>query len=82
MLHDRVLAVLAAVASQALHVRGEAVPAALRRFLAEIRAIFPPVTGRRRLGDDCERLAQAFGRCCEEGEATFSAGPVPKRSPR
>ena len=82
LLHDRVLAVLAAVASQALHVRGESAPAALRRFLAEIRAIFPPVTGRRRLGDDCERLAQAFGRCCDEGEATFSAGPVPKRSSR
>ena len=81
-LHDRVLAVLAAIASQALHVRGEAVPAALSRFLAEIRAIFPPVTGRRRLGDDCERLARAFGRCCEEGEATFGVGPVPKRSPR
>jgi len=82
LLHDRVMAVMAAVASQALYVRGEAVPAALRRFLAEIRAIFPPVTGRRRLGDDCERLAQAFGRCCDEGEASFGVGPVPKRSPR
>ena len=82
LLHDRVMAVLAAVASQALHVRGTPVPAALRRFLTEVRTIFPPVTERRRLGDGCERLAAAFGRCCDEGEAAFGVGPVPKRSPR
>ena len=82
LLHDRVLAVLAAVASQALHVRGEPVPPGLRRFLAEVRMIFPPVTERRRLGDDCERLAAAFARCCDEGEASFGVGPVPKRSLR
>lgn len=82
LLHDRVLAVLAAVASQALHVRGDPVPAGLRRLLAEVRAIFPPVTERRRLGDGCERLAAAFGRCCDEGDASFGVGPVPKRSPR
>ena len=82
VLHDRVLAVLTAIASQALFVRGAPVPPMLRRFLEEVRTIFAPVTGRRRLGDDCERLAQAFSRCCDEGEATFGARPVPKRSPR
>ena len=81
-LHDRVLAVLAAVASQALHVRGVPLPPGLRRLLTEIREIFPPVTGRRRLGDDCERLAQAFSRCCDEGEAAFGAVPVPRRAPQ
>ena len=78
LLHDRVLAVLAAVASQALHVRGGPVPPGLRRFLMEVREIFPPETERRRLGDDCERLAQAFTRCCEEGESTFGAGAMPR----
>ena len=78
LLHDRFMAVLAAVASQALHVRGESGPPRLCRFLAEVRAIFPPVTARRRLGDDCARLAEAFRRCCEEGEPAFGTGSIPK----
>ena len=82
LLHDRVMAVLAAVASQALQVRGEPVPPGLRRFLEEVRAIFPPVSERRRLGDGCDRLAAAFCRCCDEGEASFGVGPVPKRARR
>ena len=82
LLHDRVMAVLAAVASQALHVRGAPAPPRLRRFLEEVRSSFPPVTRRRRLGDDCELLARAFTRCCDEGEATFGLGPVPRKAPR
>ncbi len=82
VLHDRVLAVLAAVASQALYVRGEPTPPGLRRVLDEVRSIFPPVTERRRLGDGCAQLAAAFTRCADEGEASFGTDPVPKRSPR
>ena len=82
LLHDRVMAVLAAVASQALHLRARPVPRGLRRFLEGVRTIFPPVTERRRLGGDCERLARAFARCCDEGEASFGLGQVPKTAPR
>lgn len=57
---ERTLAVLAALASQALHVVGQAPPPALAVFLDEIRAAFPPVEASRQLGSDGERLAAAF----------------------
>ncbi len=57
---DRTLAVLAALASQALHVAGQDPPAALAVFLGEVRAAFPPVVAPRRLGIDAERLAATF----------------------
>ena len=57
---DRVFAVLAALASQALHVAGQAPPPALGPFLDEVRAAFPPIETPRRLGPDAERLAAAF----------------------
>jgi histidine ammonia-lyase len=57
---DRVLAVLAALASQALHVAGQPPPPALGPFLNEVRGLFPPIEAPRRLGPDAERLAAAF----------------------
>ena len=59
---ERTLAVLAAVASQALHVAGQRPPPALAPFLEEIRAAFPPIEAPRALGSDAERLASAFSR--------------------
>lgn len=40
---DAALAILAAVASQALHVTGNPVPAPLRALLEEVRSLMPPV---------------------------------------
>jgi histidine ammonia-lyase len=57
---DRVLAVLAALASQALHVAGQSPPPALAPFLNEVRRSFPTVETPRALGPDAERLAAAF----------------------
>jgi histidine ammonia-lyase len=55
------LALLAAVASQALHITGRPAPPALGDLLSLIRATFPPVLdNRRRLGLDAGRLAAAF----------------------
>lgn len=59
---DRVVAVLAALASQALHVAAQSPPLALAPFLDEVRASFPPIETPRQLGSDAERLAAAFGR--------------------
>jgi histidine ammonia-lyase len=59
---DASLAVLAALASQALHVAGHEPPPNLRSFVDEIRAAFPPVGRPRPLGDDCQRLTDAFAR--------------------
>jgi histidine ammonia-lyase len=59
---DRVLAVLAILTSQALHVAGRSPPPALGSFLDEVRASFPPIEAPRRLGPDAERLASAFTR--------------------
>jgi len=57
---DRVLAVLAALASQALHVAGQPPPPALGPFLNEVRGSFPPIEAPRPLGPDAERLWAAF----------------------
>ena len=54
------LSVLAAVAMQALDAAGRQVPPPLRGFAAEIRAVFPPAEGVRRLGPDFEMLARRF----------------------
>jgi histidine ammonia-lyase len=59
---DRTLAVLAALASQALGVAAQAPPPALAPFLDEVRAAFPPIEASRRLGADASRLAAAFTR--------------------
>jgi len=59
---DSGLAVLAALVSQALHVAGREPPPNLRPLLDQVRAVFPPVTEPRALGEDCQRLAGAFTR--------------------
>jgi len=59
---DAALAVLGALASQALHVAGREPPPNLRSLVDEIRVAFPPVTAPRALGDDCQRLAEMFTR--------------------
>jgi histidine ammonia-lyase len=59
---DASLAVLAAVASQALHVDAHEPPPNLRALVDEIRAAFPPVDQPRALGEDCQRLTDAFAR--------------------
>jgi histidine ammonia-lyase len=59
---DAGLAVLAALASQALHVGAHEPPPNLRALLDEIRASFPPVDRPRPLGEDCQRLTGAFTR--------------------
>ena len=68
VLFDRVMAVLAAVASQALDVTGRAAPPPLTGFLDEVRGHFPPVRDRRVLGEDAARLAAAFTRRAEGSE--------------
>jgi histidine ammonia-lyase len=57
---DRTLAVLAAIASQALHAGAQEPPPALAPFLVDVRAAFPPMQGFRRVGPDADRLAAVF----------------------
>lgn len=57
---DRTLAVLAAIASQALHAGAQEPPPALAPFLVDVRAAFPPMQGFRRVSPDADRLAAAF----------------------
>jgi histidine ammonia-lyase len=59
---ERLLAVLAALGSQALHVAAQEPPPALASFLQDVRGSFPPIEAPRRLGPDAERLAAAFAR--------------------
>lgn len=54
------LAILAAIASQALFVEDRPAPPALAPFLAKVRELFPPVDLARNLGPDGERLSDAF----------------------
>ncbi len=59
---DGALAVIAAIASQALHVAEREPPPALRSLLQQIRTSFPPVTHPRPLSGDCQMLMDAFSR--------------------
>jgi histidine ammonia-lyase len=59
---DRILAVLASLASQALYVAGQPPPPPLAAFLDDVRSSFAPIDAPRRLGPDAERLAAAFSR--------------------
>jgi histidine ammonia-lyase len=59
---DASLAVLAAIASQALYADAREPPPPLRTLLAQIRSSFPPVGKPRYLGEDCERLMETFTR--------------------
>lgn len=58
---DLGLAMLAASASQALHVAGRAPAPPLRALLKAVREAFPVVESARDLGADAERLADMFG---------------------
>jgi histidine ammonia-lyase len=69
---DAALAVLAAVASQALHAARRQPSPALRPFLSQIREVFEPVLRPRALGDDCRRLTDLFAE-------TVFGGPVAGR---
>jgi histidine ammonia-lyase len=57
---DASMAILAAMASQALAITERPPPPPLAEFLAEIRAIFPPVHEARALGAEIDTLAQLF----------------------
>jgi histidine ammonia-lyase len=57
---DAALAVLAAIASQALYADAREPPPTLRPRLTQIRSSFPPVSRPRPLGGDCERLTETF----------------------
>lgn len=59
---DAALALLAVVASQALHVTGRSAPPPLASFVEEIRSVVPPVGVDRVLGPELEQLAQSFTR--------------------
>jgi histidine ammonia-lyase len=67
-LFDGTLAVLAASASQALHVTGRAAPRPLQPFLHAVRHHFPPVTESRPLSVDGEALMNAFGEATMTGD--------------
>jgi histidine ammonia-lyase len=54
------LAVLVAVASQALHVHDLDPPPALAELVDGVRLLFPPVEEWHPVGPDCERVASAF----------------------
>jgi histidine ammonia-lyase len=58
---DRCLAMLAASASQALHVAGREPAAPLRPLLTAVRDSFPVVASARDLGHEAEALAELFG---------------------
>jgi histidine ammonia-lyase len=57
---DAALAMLAATASQTFYVTGRPAPPALQEFLADVRALYPPVEEWRIVGRDAERLAASF----------------------
>ncbi|HEV8563664.1 MAG TPA: aromatic amino acid lyase [Actinomycetota bacterium] len=69
---DLTLAVLAVVASQALHVTGRAGPPALRGFLGSIRTAFPPVKTPRRIGVECAALTETFSAAIGFGDTPFT----------
>jgi histidine ammonia-lyase len=58
---DAALAVLALVASQALHVKERGAPPALDELLTGVRERCPPLEDWRPLGAECGRVAAAFG---------------------
>ena len=64
---DRCLAMLAASASQALHVAGRNPAPPLRRLLAAVRNSFPLVDSARDLGHEAEALADRFAAATRGG---------------
>jgi histidine ammonia-lyase len=57
---DAAMAMLAMIASQAMHVTDRAAPPALQAFVADIRKIVPPVDADRVLGPELAKLADWF----------------------
>jgi histidine ammonia-lyase len=57
---DAALAMLAVVASQALHVTARQAPPPLGGFVEGLRAIVPPLDGPRVLGPELGHLAESF----------------------
>ncbi|MEQ8369287.1 MAG: aromatic amino acid lyase [Alphaproteobacteria bacterium] len=76
VLFDSVLAVEAAVASQALWVTKRDAPRPLRPFLEAVRAHFPPVEVGRLLGDDARRLSEAFSAATLSGDMSLGTKPA------
>jgi histidine ammonia-lyase len=54
------LAIVAALAAQALHAEDRPAPPALAGLVDEVRAVFAPVDGVRPLGPDAQAVAEAF----------------------
>ena len=67
---DSALAMLAMLASQALHVTDRNAPPPLSGLLDEVRAIVPPVDADRVLGPELARLSEHFT------QQVFSAAPA------
>ncbi|MEQ8370730.1 MAG: hypothetical protein RIC83_08670, partial [Alphaproteobacteria bacterium] len=76
-LFDHVLVVTAVSASQALHLMKRRPAPPLRRFLDEIREIFPPA-GPRALAPDATRLTEGFTEAVE-GAAGFGLPSLGRR---
>jgi histidine ammonia-lyase len=71
---DAALAMLAVLASQALHVTSRHAPPPLSALLDEVRAKVPPVGADRMLGPELARLAEHFT------QQVFSAEPAAQRT--
>jgi histidine ammonia-lyase len=61
------MAMLAMIASQALHVTARAAPPALQSFVADIRSLVPPVCDDRVLGPELATLSEWFTKQVFEG---------------
>ena len=57
---DAAMAMLAMIASQALHVTGREAPPVLRSFVADVRTVVPPVGADRVLGPELAKLSEWF----------------------
>jgi histidine ammonia-lyase len=73
VLFDRVMAILAAVASHALDVSGRSAPPRLVRFLEAVRERFPPIREKRVLGEDAAALAKALTEATGDGNDLLDA---------
>ena len=73
VLFDRVMALLAGVASHALDVSGRTIPVGLDGFTQEIRRYFPPVTRKRELGKSAEELTRSLTASIRNGDTVLTA---------
>jgi histidine ammonia-lyase len=70
---DNTLAVLAAVASQALHATNRPAQPPLRRLLDEIRTLFPPIESSREIGNELQTLTNTISHSIESGSGRLAA---------